>query len=86
MKINGRALEASAAPGSYLTIKRSWATGDRIEMELPMALRMEAMPDDPKTQAILYGPVVLAGDLGSEGLTERMMIGPNNPAVQRNPD
>jgi DUF1680 family protein len=85
VKINGRALEASAAPGSYLTIKRTWNTGDRIELELPMSLRTEAMPDDPKTQAILYGPVVLAGDLGAEGLTERMIIGPNNPAVQRNP-
>ena len=79
------ALEASASPGSYLSIKRTWANGDRIEMELPMSLRTEAMPDDPKTQAILYGPVVLAGDLGTEGLTERNTIGPNNPAVQRNP-
>ena len=36
-------------------------------------------------QAFLYGPVVLAGDLGTEGLTERNTIGPNNPPVQRNP-
>ena len=39
VKINGRALEASADPGSYLTIKRHGRTGDRIEMELPMSLR-----------------------------------------------
>ena len=50
-----------------------------------MSLAMEAMPDDPKMQAFLYGPLVLAGDLGTEGLTERNTIGPNNPAVQRNP-
>jgi DUF1680 family protein len=54
-------------------------------MDLPMSLRTEAMPDDPKMQAILYGPLVLAGDLGTEGLTERNTIGPNNPPMQRSP-
>ena len=28
-------------------------------------------------QAFLYGPLVLAGDLGAEGLTEAHIIGPN---------
>jgi DUF1680 family protein len=79
VKINGRALEASANPGSYLTLNRTWKTGDRVEMELPMHLSVEAMPDDPKIQAFLYGPLVLAGDLGSEGLTERLITGPNAP-------
>jgi len=55
VKVNGRALEASASPGSYLTLSRTWKTGDRVEMELPMHLSVEAMPDDPKTQAFLYG-------------------------------
>jgi len=83
VKINGRALEASANPGSYLTLTRTWKTGDRVEMELPMRLSAEAMPDDPKLQAFLYGPLVLAGDLGSEGLTERMITGSNVPPIRR---
>lgn len=83
VKINGRALEASASPGSYLTLARTWKTGDRVEMELPMHLSVEAMPDDPKTQAFLYGPLVLAGDLGSEGLTERVILGPSAPPMAR---
>jgi uncharacterized protein len=77
VKLNGKKLDASAAPGSYLTLNREWKAGDRIEMELPMHLHTEAMPDDPKTQAFLYGPLVLAGDLGGEGLTEAHIIGPN---------
>ena len=72
-------------PGSYLTITRTWKTGDRIEIALPMRLRMEAMPDDPKMQAFLYGPLVLAGDLGTEGLTEENTIGHSAPAPQRIP-
>jgi hypothetical protein len=35
------------------------------------------MPDDPGLQAFLYGPLVLAGDLGADGLTEAHIIGPN---------
>jgi DUF1680 family protein len=77
VKLNGKALEASAAPGSYLTIRRQWKVGDTIEMPLPMRLRMESMPDEPALQAFLYGPLVLAGDLGSEGLTEAHITGPN---------
>ncbi len=77
VKINGKELEASAAPGSYLTLRRGWKAGDRIEMQLPMHLYAEAMPDDPKTQAFLFGPLVLAGDLGAAGLTEAHIIGPN---------
>jgi uncharacterized protein len=85
VKINGKALEASASPGSYLTLARTWTTGDRVEMELPMRLTAEAMPDDPKTQAFLYGPLVLAGDLGAEGLAEALIVGPNAPRMSRAP-
>src|SRR5262249_13123188 len=77
VKLNGKPLEASAAPGSYLTLRRSWKPGDRIELDLPMHLHTEAMPDDPGLQAYMYGPLVLAGDLGNEGLTEAHIVGPN---------
>jgi DUF1680 family protein len=75
--LNGKVLDASAAPGSYLTLTRSWRPRDRIEMALPMHLSVEAMPDDPTSQAFLYGPLVLAGDLGADGLTESHISGPN---------
>jgi DUF1680 family protein len=82
VKLNGKQLDASAAPGSYLTLNRLWKTGDRIEMQLPMRLSVEALPDEPQTQAALYGPLVLAGDLGAEGLTEQSFTGSQGPRVQ----
>jgi hypothetical protein len=85
VKINGRALEASASAGSYLALTRTWKTGDRIEMAMPMRLRVETMPDDPKQQAFLYGPLVLAGDLGNDGLTEQLITGSNVPPLPRAP-
>jgi DUF1680 family protein len=77
--LNGRALGATAAPGGYLSISRVWKAGDRIAMELPMHLTAEAMPDDPSLQAFLYGPLVLAADLGAEGLTENRIFGDSAP-------
>jgi DUF1680 family protein len=50
-----------------------------------MSLHIEKMPDDPAMQAVLYGPLVLAGDLGSEGLTPALITGPEGPAVREHP-
>jgi hypothetical protein len=46
-------------------------------MQLPMHLHFESMPDDSAMRAFLYGPLVLAGDLGGDGLTEAHIVGPN---------
>jgi uncharacterized protein len=64
LKINGKRQESFAAPGSYCTIRRSWKNGDRVELSLPMGLHLSRLPDNPNRAAILYGPVVLAGELG----------------------
>lgn len=67
--LNGRAVSGKAQAPGYFVIERSWRTGDRVEVRFPMHVRAEAMPDDPNLQAFFYGPLVLAGDLGREGLT-----------------
>lgn len=37
-----------------------------MDIQLPFTLRMERTPDNPDRIALLYGPVVLAGELGWE--------------------
>jgi len=71
--LNGQPVEASAEPASYWTIERTWKSGDRLEVRLPMSVHAHPMPDDPTLQAFMYGPLVLAGALGNEGLTYEMM-------------
>lgn len=66
LKINSNDSEVSGMPGSYLAIRRIWYNGDVVEMELPMKIYTESLPDNPKRKAILYGPIVLAGDLGPQ--------------------
>lgn len=51
---------------AYVEIKRIWKSGDTIEMKLPKSLHLELTPDDPTITAIMWGPLVLAGDLGPE--------------------
>ncbi|KAH0746497.1 hypothetical protein KY285_008154 [Solanum tuberosum] len=52
-------------PGNFLSITKGWGSGEKINMELPMNLRTEAIKDDrleyASIQAILYGPYLLAG-------------------------
>ena len=72
IKVNGTKVEAFASPSSYVLLDRTWKEGDRVEVSLPMSLHLESMPDDKTIQAAMYGPLVLAGRLGTEGLTKSM--------------
>ena len=77
--LNGTPVPGFATPSSYFVIDRVWRTGDRIDVQLPMTLRAEAMPDDPAIQAVLYGPVVLAARLGTEDLGPHNLRAPPTP-------
>jgi DUF1680 family protein len=72
VKLNGETLPIFSNPSSYLTLNRVWKRGDRVEIDLPMSLRTEQLAGDPSHQAVMYGPLVLAGRLGSNGLTKQM--------------
>jgi DUF1680 family protein len=62
--INGKRKQVKQEPGCYVTIERTWKSGDILEVKLPFSLRLESMPDDSTRVAVMYGPLVLAGDLG----------------------
>ena len=52
-------------PDSYVEIKRLWNDGDTIALVLPKTLRLEPLPDNQRRVALMWGPLVLAGDLGT---------------------
>jgi hypothetical protein len=66
--VNGRKIAIHEKPGSYITLHRKWANGDRIEVTYPMSLHLLPAPDDPSKAAIAYGPIVLAGEMGRTGM------------------
>lgn len=68
VRINGKLAIESEQPGSYIELNRVWRDGDTVELDLPMELRAVPLPGAENIVAFLYGPIVLAGDLGSEGI------------------
>lgn len=64
IKLNGKKIDAEKDSNGYLVVKRTWRNGDKVEVSFPMALYSESMPDNPNRIAILYGPLVMAGNLG----------------------
>ncbi len=63
-RVNGEPTDVGRGSDGYFRVRRAWRAGDSIELELPMRPRLEATPDDPSTVAVLFGPLVLAADLG----------------------
>ena len=66
VKVNGKAVKDLPAADSYVEITRTWKKGDTLALVLPKTLRTEALPDNPKRLAVMWGPLALAGDLGPE--------------------
>jgi DUF1680 family protein len=56
----------TAGVGSYAKIKRTWKSGDTVEIQTPFSLRIEAFKDNPDRFAFMYGPLVLAADVDAK--------------------
>ena len=65
VNVNGRGVQPAQESG-YLLVHRRWREGDVLTLNLPLELRLEPTPDDPRTTAVLRGPLVLAADLGAD--------------------
>ena len=52
--------------GYFVEIKRQWKSGDTVEVILPKSLYLEPAAGDTRVVALMWGPLVLAGDLGPE--------------------
>ncbi len=76
ISVNGKRVSFAGDPGFFATIHRDWKTGDRIQLELPMAARLEPIDSGhPETVALLRGPLVLfAISSGADTLTRRQLL------------
>jgi DUF1680 family protein len=70
LTVNGKDYPINAGAGDYMTIERLWKNSAEIKLTLPIKLRTETMPDNPKKIAFFYGPVLLAGALGTDGIED----------------
>jgi uncharacterized protein len=60
LAVNGKRVSDSIQNGRFVAIRRTWQDGDRLELELPMKLRLESVdPTHPNVVALMRGPLVL---------------------------
>ncbi|MDF2192792.1 glycoside hydrolase family 127 protein [Paraflavitalea sp. CAU 1676] len=64
--VNNKPFTAKLTADHYLVVDNAWKAGDVIELSMPMGLYTESMPDNKSMKAFLYGPLVLAGRLGTD--------------------
>ena len=87
IKVNGKRCSVTANPGCFVPVERTWRNGDKVEVNIPFSLRLEPMPDDSNRVAVMYGPLVLAGDLGpvADSLSNDAMYVPVMMTDRRDP-
>ena len=81
VRINGQPVKELTTPGGYVDLKRRWKTGDTVAVTLPKALRLEPLPDNKQVAAVVWGPLVLAGDLGPDSRTGGRSVQPSSVPV-----
>lgn len=67
VKVNGKSVKSKQHDG-FLIVTRQWQKNDCMEIALPMTIHYEALADAPDMIALYYGPILLAADLGKEGM------------------
>lgn len=58
----------NSTPSSYIVIDRTWNNGDVVEIETPMKVTIEEMPNVPQYISILRGPILLGAKTGTNDL------------------
>jgi DUF1680 family protein len=62
LSVNGKRVVQEVSPGKFLAVQRTWKDADRVELELELPLRLEAVDDqNPNRVALMHGPVALFG-------------------------
>jgi uncharacterized protein len=79
IKINNRPFVVRQSAGRYIQIKRKWEKGDVIEASYGMQIETVPCADNPHCVALKYGPIVLAGELGTANMTPPAPF--SNPAL-----
>jgi hypothetical protein len=68
LHVNGVRQKIENRPGDFAAVRREWSTGDRVELDIPLTMRLEPLdPHHADTVALLRGPLVLMAVKESQG-------------------
>ena len=66
--VNGVEQDVAVVDGQYVSLNRSWQTGDKVEVQFPMQMELLECPNYPDYVAFRYGPVLLGAITGTDNL------------------
>ena len=60
ISVNGKKADGDVVAGKFFAITRTWRSGDRVEYEIGMPLRLQAVDaQTPQLVALIHGPQAL---------------------------
>ena len=68
LQVNGRTLEVDGRPGEYLKVSRTWRTGDRVSLVLPMDVTVREWRRNKNSVSINYGPLTFSLDIAERAV------------------
>ena len=76
LAVNGKPWSTAPVPGRFATVRRTWQSGDRVELVLPIKTRLEPLDaGHGNLVALLSGPLVLFGiDARGKRLTRAQLL------------
>jgi len=85
--VNGNRISGEVEPGTFAAVRRTWNTNDRIEIELPMPMRLEQVDSNhPDTVGLLRGPLVLMAVAESQPTFDSRALLQAKPPSNDRPD
>lgn len=62
--LNGKPVEVESKPDSYLVLERTWAAGDKVQLTLPMAIRLRTWKKNHNSVSVDRGPLTYSLKIG----------------------
>ena len=70
LSINGAASSFEANPGSYIMIDRKWSDGDKVELSLPMEIKIREWTQNHNSVSVDRGPLTYSLKIGERYVRE----------------
>jgi DUF1680 family protein len=60
VKVNNNTVDVPCTPGTWAVVKRSWQSGDRVDIRIPVRFRTQPVDEyHPRRVAVMRGPAVM---------------------------
>jgi hypothetical protein len=66
VSVNGKPLAVRAGPLSYVVLRRRWADGDAVTLQLPMAVSVHTWSKNKDAVSVDYGPLTFSLAIGEK--------------------